>query len=120
VLVDADLRAVESTRRTLEANSISNAKALLSDCGSAILDRRFDVGRFDRVITNPPFHQDVGVDYEAACQFVRDAARVLDAGGRLFLVANRFLRYGDLIRETFGNVATAYADGRYHVLTMSV
>jgi 16S rRNA (guanine1207-N2)-methyltransferase len=48
---------------------------------------------------------------------VRDAARLLRPGGRLFLVANRFLRYGDLIRETFGNVATAYADNRYHVLT---
>ncbi len=111
-LIDADLRAVESARRTLEANGIANAEPLLSDCGSAILDRRFDV-----VITNPPFHQDLGVDYEVACQFVRDAARVLCTGGRLFLVANRFLRYGDLIRETFGNVATAYADGRYHVLT---
>ncbi|HUV89496.1 MAG TPA: methyltransferase, partial [Anaerolineae bacterium] len=66
--------------------------------------------------TNPPFHQGVGVDYEVACQFVRDAARVLRRGGRLFLVANRFLRYGDLLCETFGNVATAYADNRYHVL----
>jgi 16S rRNA (guanine1207-N2)-methyltransferase len=111
-LVDADVRAVESARRTLEANGISNVETLLSDCGSAIRERRFDV-----VVANPPFHQGVGVDYEVACQFVRDAAQVLDAGGRLFLVANRFLRYGDLIRETFGNVATAYADGRYHVLT---
>ncbi len=111
-LIDADVRAVESARRTLEANGIANAETLLSDCGSAILDRRFDV-----VVTNPPFHQGLGVDYEVARQFVRDAARVLDVGGRLFLVANRFLRYGDLIRETFGNVATAYADGRYHVLT---
>jgi 16S rRNA (guanine1207-N2)-methyltransferase len=76
------------------------------------LDRRFDV-----VITNPPFHQGVGVDYEVACQFVRDATRVLRPGGRLFLVANRFLRYGDLIREVFGNVDTAHADHRYHVLT---
>lgn len=111
-LIDADLRAVESAHCTLEANGITNAEVLLSDCGSAVLDRRFDV-----VVANPPFHQDLGVDYEVACQFVRDAARVLDAGGYLFLVANRFLRYDDLIRETFGSVATTYADGRYHVLT---
>ena len=122
VLVDADARAVESARRTLEANSVANGEVLLSDCGSAVLERhfdagRFDAGRFDRVITNPPFHQGVGVDYEVACQFVRDAARMLRPGGRLFLVANRFLRYGDLIHESFGNVATAYADNRYHVLT---
>jgi 16S rRNA (guanine1207-N2)-methyltransferase len=112
VLVDADTRAVESARRTLEANGIANGEALLSDCGSAVLGRRFDV-----VITNPPFHQGVGVDYEVACQFVRDAARVLCRGGRLFIVANRFLHYDDLIRETFGNVTTAYADNRYHVMT---
>jgi 16S rRNA (guanine1207-N2)-methyltransferase len=112
VLVDADVRAVESACRTLEANGIANAGVLLSDCGTAVLDCRFDVA-----ITNPPFHQGVGVDFEVACQFVRDAARVLRRGGRLTLVANRFLRYGDLIRETFGNVATAHADNRYHVLT---
>jgi 16S rRNA (guanine1207-N2)-methyltransferase len=111
VLVDADVRAVESARRTLEANGIAGGEVLPSDCGSAVFGQRFDV-----VVTNPPFHQGVGVDYEVACQFVRDAARVLRRGGRLFLVANRFLRYGDLLCETFGNVATAYADNRYHVL----
>jgi len=59
----------------------------------------------------------VGVDYEVAYQFVRDAVRVLRCGGRFFLVANRFLRYGDLIHGAFGNVAVVYADNRYHVLT---
>jgi 16S rRNA (guanine1207-N2)-methyltransferase len=73
---------------------------------------------FDVVVTNPPFHQGVGVDYEVACQFVRAAARrVLQPGGRLFIVANRFLRYTDLIEAVFGSVETAYADSRYHVLT---
>jgi 16S rRNA (guanine1207-N2)-methyltransferase len=112
VLVDADARAVESARRTLTANKIANGEISLSDCASAVLDRQFDV-----VVTNPPFHQGLGVDYEVARQFVRDAARVLRRGGRLFLVANRFLRYGDLVAETFSNVETAYADNRYCVLT---
>jgi 16S rRNA (guanine1207-N2)-methyltransferase len=112
VLVDADVRAVESARRTLEANKAASSEVLVSDCGSGVIDRHFDV-----VVTNPPFHQGVGMDYDVARQFVRDAARVLRPGGRFFLVANRFLRYGDLIRETFRDVATAHADNRYHVLT---
>jgi 16S rRNA (guanine1207-N2)-methyltransferase len=112
MLIDADVRAVESARRTLRANGISNAETMLSDCGSAVFERQYDC-----VITNPPFHQGVGVDYEVACQFVRDAARVLRSGGRLFLVANRFLSYGTLIAEVFGNVETIYDGGRYHVLT---
>jgi 16S rRNA (guanine1207-N2)-methyltransferase len=112
VLTDADVRACESARRTLEANGVTNSAVLLGDCGSAVLDRRFDV-----VITNPPFHQDTGVEYAVARQFVRDAAQVLSPGGRLFLVANRFLAYADTIREVFGEATTAYSDNRYHVLS---
>ena len=127
-LVDADVRAVESARRTLAANAAvggaaaaggavggavaGDAEVLVSDCGSGVFDRRFDV-----VVTNPPFHQGVGVDYDVGRQFVHDAARVLRRDGRLFLVANRFLRYGDLVEEVFGDVSTTYADSRYHVLT---
>jgi 16S rRNA (guanine1207-N2)-methyltransferase len=115
VLIDADVRAVESTRRTLTANGIENAEAFLSDCASVLLSsgahRRFDV-----VIANPPFHQGRGVDFDVARQFVVDAARVLRIGGRLFLVGNRFLRYGELIKKSFGNVITAYTDNRYLVL----
>ena len=120
VLVDADVRAAESARRTLAANGVANAEVLPSDCASAVPSAGSGQGfgrQFDVIITNPPFHQGVGVDYEVAHQFVRDAARVLRHGGRLFLVANRFLRYADLVRETFGEVATAYADNHYHVLT---
>ena len=115
-LVDADVRAVESARRTLSANKIANAEVLLSDCGSAFLSSGEDQ-RFDAVITNPPFHQGVGVDYEVARQFVRDAAQVLRRGGRLYLVANRFIPYEGLILDLFGNVSVGYADRRYQVLT---
>ena len=112
VLLDADVRAVESARRTLEANKISNAEALASDSCAAVFDRSFDV-----VITNPPFHQGVGVDYEVACQFVHDASRVLRPGGRFFLVANRFLNYDKPIARVFGNATRVWDDRRYHVLT---
>jgi len=112
VLVDADVRAVEAAWRTATANGVVNVEVSPSDCASAVLDRRFDV-----VVSNPPFHQGVGTDYEVAHQFVRDAARVLRRGGRLFLVANRHLRYADLIRANFGNVDAVYADNRYQVLT---
>jgi 16S rRNA (guanine1207-N2)-methyltransferase len=113
VLVDTDLRAVRSARYTLEANGIDNAGVFLSDGVSCVVrDKSFDV-----VITNPPFHQGREVEYEVAHQFVRDSQRALRRGGRLFLVANRFIGYNDLIRQTFGNVGTAYVGSGYHVLT---
>ena len=116
VLVDADLRAVQSARRTLEANGVGNGEVLVSDGVSQVAGS----GPFDVVITNPPFHQGREVDYDVAHQFVLDAREVLRAGGRLFLVSNRFIDYQDLIRETFGSVAMAYADRSYHVLTAQV
>ncbi len=116
VLVDADVRAVESARRTLAANAVDNAEVLVSDCASAV----FESEPFDVVISNPPFHQGVEVDYDVAWQFVRDAKRVLRPGGRFFLVANRFLGYDELMGETFSHLRTTYDDGSYHVLTAKV
>lgn len=113
VLVDNDLRAVRSARQTVEANGADNATVLLSDGVSMVLeDLPFDV-----VITNPPFHQGREVDYEVARTFIQGAHRVLRPEGRLFLVANRFIGYDDLIQKTFGNAGVAHADNRYHVLT---
>ncbi len=113
VLVDTDLRAVRSARRTLQANRAHNADVLLSDGVSRLVEGE----PFDVVITNPPFHQGREVDYQVAHQFVRDAHQVLRPEGRLFLVANRFIGYDDLMRQTFGNANVAYADRSYHVLT---
>lgn len=110
-LVDASSMAVEAARRTLALNGVTNAEVLLSDCAAAVLDREFDV-----VVTNPPFHQGFGVEYDVARQFILDASRVLRRGGRLYLVANRFIRYDRWIEECFGNVTTVYQDNRYRVM----
>jgi len=116
VLVDSDLRAVRSARRTFEANHVPNGDVLLSDGVSRVVED----GVFDVVVTNPPFHQGREVDYQVAYQFVHDSHRVLRPEGRLFLVANRFIGYDDLMRQVFGNANVAYADRSYHVLTATI
>jgi 16S rRNA (guanine1207-N2)-methyltransferase len=98
--VDADCRAVEATRRTLIHNHIGNAEVILSDCGWAVRDRSFTV-----VVTNPPFHQDKSTTYVIAEQIIRDAAHLLQRDGRLYLVANSFLKYRPIIQDAFGNVS---------------
>lgn len=108
--VDADLRAVESTRRTLAANQV-NAEVLISDCAQAVLDRRFDL-----VLCNPPFHQGVGIEYAVARQMVHDAATVLRSGGRLYVVSNTFIRYEREIPGQFDQVEEVFNDRRYRVL----
>jgi 16S rRNA (guanine1207-N2)-methyltransferase len=108
--VDADLRAVESTRRTLAANCVTG-EVILSDCAQAVSNHRFDV-----VLCNPPFHQGVGVEYEVAHQMVKDAAVALRPGGRFYLVSNAFIRYEREMTGHFLEIEELSNDRRYRVL----
>ncbi len=110
-LVDSSLIAVEASQRTLALNGIVHAQAVLSDGAAAVRDTVFDV-----VVTNPPFHQERETDYSVAHQFIRDAAEVLSPRGRLYVVANRFIRYQPQMQACFGQVGTVYEDGRFYVI----
>jgi 16S rRNA (guanine1207-N2)-methyltransferase len=115
VCVDSSAAALQATRATLELNGVTErAHVLASDCASAVRDRRFGV-----IATNPPFHQGLGVEYDVARQFVRDAAHLLIEGdGRLYLVANRFIRYERMLGDVCvaSQVTIAYEDSRFRVL----
>jgi 16S rRNA (guanine1207-N2)-methyltransferase len=113
VCVDSSAAALQATRATLELNGVPEcAQVLASDCASAVCRLRFDV-----VATNPPFHQGLGVEYDVAQQFVRDAALMLNEGGRMYLVANRFIRYERLSElRGMSRVTTVYEDNRFRVL----
>jgi 16S rRNA (guanine1207-N2)-methyltransferase len=108
--VDVSARAVASARRTLAANGYPEAPVWLSQGAAAVQGRTFDT-----VITNPPFHQGHGVDFEVAHGFVREAAGVLRYGGHLYLVANAFLKYAPWLRESFAKVDVAWEDRRFKV-----
>ena len=110
-MVDVALEALEAARRTVATNGLTNCMVLPSDGAAAVRDRRFDV-----VITNPPFHVGKATTYDAAVQFVQDAAAVLRPGGRLWLVANRFIPYEGIIQSQFGSATIAQESGRYKVL----
>lgn len=106
-MVDVDAEAVRSARRTADANDVGERCEVLASDGAAGVAER----RFDRVLANPPFHVGKATDLEVPAQFVRDAARVLAPGGRLYLVANRTLPYEAWLSACFGSYRTA-VDGR--------
>jgi 16S rRNA (guanine1207-N2)-methyltransferase len=111
-MTDVDIAAVESARRTAAANGVNNCTVLARDGAGPAGEQRFD-----RVITNPPFHTGKATDYDTAARFIRDAADILRPGGTLSLVANRFLPYERLIVEAFSAVATVHESGGYKVLS---
>ena len=109
-LVDESLLAVACAQKNLAEDQLVNARAFPSDALSDVLDRRYDL-----VVTNPPFHNGKEVDYRMADAFIRGSWEVLNPGGELLLVANRFIRYDRLMREVFASVHMAAETGRYQI-----
>ena len=110
-LVDANLLAVASTVENLSRLGITNARALPSDVLSAVAGERYTL-----IVTNPPFHAGQPVDYQVAQAFIQQSRDALEVGGRLLLVANRFIRYERLIENEFRRVSRLADTSRYHVL----
>jgi len=98
-LIDSSLLAVAATRLNLEALGIANARVLGSDALAAVAEERYDL-----IVTNPPFHAGKQITYAAANTFIEHGHRLLSPGGAFVLVANRFIRYDQPMRDVFKRV----------------
>ena len=110
-LVDSDPIAVEVARRTAALNGVANVSAHLSDVLAALPDVTFDV-----VLMNPPFHRGRIQDTSLAERFIAEASRALRAGGSIYVVCNRFLRYEPTLERLVGPVQEVAGASRYKVL----
>ncbi len=92
-MLDDDLFSVASCR--LSVSAFEQAQVLHSDVDSAL-----DLGqKFDLVVTNPPFHLGKDLSLSVAQEFIRVAGQRLVKGGELWLVANHFLPYEELMGQ---------------------
>jgi 16S rRNA (guanine1207-N2)-methyltransferase len=105
-LLDVNLLAVAAAQENIRLNGVANAAVFASDLLEAISGERYD-----RIITNPPFHAGHAVDMGITQRFLAQARAALLPDGELILVVNRFLRY-----DLFGQVETLAANNQYHVL----
>ncbi len=112
VMVDDDLLAVRCAQGSVAANGLeAQCTVIASDVTSEIRDRKFDV-----VLSNPPFHKGIDVSTGVTQRLVNEAAEVLKPGGRLRIIANRFLPYDRMLRERFGRVQMVAETVSYYVL----
>lgn len=71
--------------------------------------------KFDGVFTNPPFHTGVKTNYSVTESFISQVKQHLNPGGQLILVANRFLKYPQIIEDAMGNVATIAQTNKFNL-----
>ncbi len=107
-LTDVSAPAIAASKATLAANQIEG-EVLPGNVFSAVS------GRFDLIISNPPFHDGVQTSLDAAQTLIRGAAKHLNSGGELRIVANAFLPYAQILDETFGSHEVLLQNGRFKV-----
>jgi len=73
-------------------------------------------GRYDLIVSNPPFHQGREAEPALGIAFIAAASEALRPGGRLLLVANVQLPYEDALRMRFATVSTLRSEGGFKVL----
>jgi 16S rRNA (guanine1207-N2)-methyltransferase len=106
--VDVQSQALLSARATY--NRVGARGEIIAADGIAGLD-----GRWQAVVSNPPFHSGVRTDMTMTERFVRDLASHLEHGGELRLVANNFLPYEALIRRCIGPVERLATNNKFTV-----
>lgn len=72
-------------------------------------------GRFNHIVTNPPFHTGIKTDYSITHDFIVGVGQHLLPKGSLYLVANRFLPYPGLLAAQFSPVHTLAQDTQFSV-----
>jgi len=112
---DARIDLYEAEDRALQL-AVANLKAYgeRAACHWRDVGKGID-GRYDFIVSNPPFHTGRADRPELGQAFIRTAAAALKPGGSLFMVANRHLPYEDTLKAAFKSVSLLHEDRDYKV-----
>ncbi|MBD3370634.1 methyltransferase [Candidatus Fermentibacteria bacterium] len=108
--MDSSVAAVLSARLTMQANNLQPDKVFASDAYSEV------EGRFDLIVSNPPFHR--GYEYTSAAfeELVRGAPDHLTGSGRLVVVVGVSSPALRILRRFFGRIRTLSEKDGYRVI----
>lgn len=114
IFSDESFMAVESARLTVT----KNAAHLLDQCTFVVDDglSQQASNSVDWVLCNPPFHQQQTITTHLARQMFADAKRVLKPAGRLRIVANRHLPYGQQLQHIFASCRCLASHQKFVIL----
>src|SRR5699024_5678647 len=92
--VDVSKAAVASARATVEADGTA-AAIVTGDAANPDAPALAQLGSFDLIVLNPPFHQGTAIETDTASAMMAAAAGHLAPGGVVITVFNTHLRYRD-------------------------
>lgn len=99
VMIDANARAVDMAKRNVEKQGLSDAEVRL-EADVELMQNAAETGRFDLVISNPPYW----TEFRVADLFIQMAWRALRPGGKVLLVGKNNPLMVTRTEEQFGNV----------------
>jgi len=103
-LIEHDHRAIDMLKRNMDDPRV---KFVWDDATTAT-----QLGRFDTVVMNPPFHQGAKTKASLGQAFILRARAMMHPRSHLWLVANAHLPYEKTLGQQFGRVETVErADG---------
>lgn len=110
-MTDIHSMALASAQETLAQNHLQG-HVFASDVFSNI------EGKFDLIISNPPFHDGIDTAYRAVEELITQAKWHLTSGGELRIVANAFLPYPDLLQRHFGTFEVLAQSSKFKVYSV--
>ncbi|GJJ80985.1 ribosomal RNA small subunit methyltransferase C [Pasteurella canis] len=111
-MTDIHATALASAKRTLVENKLEG-EVVASDIFSHI------TGKFDLIISNPPFHDGIDTAYRVVTELIGQAKWHLKQGGELRIVANAFLPYPDLLDQHFGSHQVLAKTNKFKVYSVT-
>jgi 16S rRNA (guanine1207-N2)-methyltransferase len=99
--------------------ALSCARAAITDPRAAFHwgDARSWEGRYDAVLSNPPFHISRDSMPALGQAFIAQAARITAPRGQFVMVANRHLPYETTLRAAFAEIVVLAETGGYKVIS---
>jgi len=94
-LLDVSALALASAKKSLELNGLSG-NVFASNSLSAVC------GKFEHIVSNPPFHQGTKTSYQATEDFLQGIKPHINRNGNITIVANSFLQYLPIMQQYIG------------------
>ena len=110
-MIEADTRALACAKLNIPAD-----KARFHWLDATAKEVRGVDRELDWVVMNPPFHEGATVNAQVGRTFIETAAYFLKSGGKLYMVANEFLAYEDVLGAKFREVKQVLQADGYKVI----